>query len=227
MTALQCHKQKLSLIDALTGEVFSYPVHRTWEFTSQYPIRSVFPLWLFYGLPMVMLRSIWGGLGHDLSPATVYWTLRCLMFTLSFVLEDWALQELVHSTRQRRVAILLVASSYVTWTYQTHTFSNAIETLIVLWSLVLIGRIVEEKVRFLALAFFLQNLQLVGAYRYLQMWRSSILERLRHLQPYHFSGLYSPTRSPTATALPSEATRLLVAYPLWRVDYILCRLCGH
>jgi len=140
-----------SLIHASTGEVFSYPIHRTWEFTSQHPIRSVFPLWLFYGLPMSILRSIWGGLGHDLSPATVYWTLRCLMFTLSFVLEDWALQELVHTTRQRRVAMLLVASSYVTWTYQTHTFSNAIETLLVLWCLVLIGRIVEDKVRFLVL----------------------------------------------------------------------------
>lgn len=96
---------------------------------------------------MLVLRSLWGGLGYDLPPATVYWTLRCLMFILSFVLEDWAVQELVRSTRQRRVAILLVASSYVTWTYQTHTFSNAIETLIVLWSLVLIGRIVDDRDR--------------------------------------------------------------------------------
>jgi phosphatidylinositol glycan class Z len=69
------------------------------------------------------------------------------MFTLSFVLEDWALQELVQSPRQRRVAIMLVASSYVTWTYQSHTFSNSIETLVVLWSLALIQRIIEDKVK--------------------------------------------------------------------------------
>jgi GPI mannosyltransferase 4 len=69
------------------------------------------------------------------------------MFALSFVLEDWALHELVSSPRHRRVAVLLVASSYVTWTYQTHTFSNSIETLAVAWSLVLIDRIVENKVR--------------------------------------------------------------------------------
>lgn len=75
----------------------------------------------------------------------MYWTLRLLMFTLSFVLEDWALQELVQSPKRRRVAIMLVASSYVTWTYQSHTFSNAIETLVVLWSLALIQRIVEDK----------------------------------------------------------------------------------
>lgn len=68
------------------------------------------------------------------------------MFVLSFVLEDWALHELVQSPRHRRVAVLLVASSYVTWTYQTHTFSNSIETLGVAWSLVLIQRILDTKV---------------------------------------------------------------------------------
>jgi Alg9-like mannosyltransferase family len=98
---------------------------------------------------MLILRSLWGGLWKDeLPPYVVYWTLRILMFTLSFVLEDWALQELVNSPRQRRTAIILMASSYVTWTYQTHTFSNAGETLVLLWSLVIISRILENKVGF-------------------------------------------------------------------------------
>jgi GPI mannosyltransferase 4 len=35
----------------------------------------------------------------------------------------------------------------VTWTYQTHTFSNSIETLSIVWSLVLIQRVVENKAR--------------------------------------------------------------------------------
>lgn len=72
--------------------------------------------------------------------------MRVVMFVLSFVLEDLAIQELIKSPRHRRIAGLLVASSYVTWTYQTHTFSNSIETLIVVWSLVLIQRIVDDKV---------------------------------------------------------------------------------
>jgi GPI mannosyltransferase 4 len=66
------------------------------------------------------------------------------MFTLCFVLEDWAIYELVHSPRKRRDAVILVASSYVTWTFQTHTFSNSVETLIVLWSLVLMQRIAGD-----------------------------------------------------------------------------------
>lgn len=74
------------------------------------------------------------------------------MFLTSFVLEDWALDELinldelVNKTRHRRTALLLVASSYVTWTFQTHTFSNSVETLTVLWSLVLIKRIADPQV---------------------------------------------------------------------------------
>jgi hypothetical protein len=98
---------------------------------------------------MLLLRWLWIGNGQDgeIPPIAVFWTLRVLMFLISFVLEDWALHELISSPRHRRMAVLLVASSYVTWTYQTHTFSNAVETLVVAWSLVLIERIVDTRVR--------------------------------------------------------------------------------
>lgn len=66
------------------------------------------------------------------------------MFLLSFILGDWAIHELVQPVHNRRVAIIIISSSYVTWTYQTHTFSNSIETLVVLWSLVLIGKLKEN-----------------------------------------------------------------------------------
>lgn len=130
------------------GQIFSYPVRHTWEFTSDNPIRSVFPLWPVYGLPMLLLQWLWIGNGQsgEMPPIAVFWTLRVLMFVISFVLEDWAIHELIQSPRHRRVAVLLVASSYVTWTYQTHTFSNSIETLIVAWSMVLIQRIVDAPV---------------------------------------------------------------------------------
>ena len=80
-------------------------------------------------------------------PQLVYHLIRGCMFLLSFVLEDWAVYELVPFPRHRRATVVLVASSYVTWTYQTHTFSNSLETLLVAWGLVLIRRIVGNKVR--------------------------------------------------------------------------------
>lgn len=78
-------------------------------------------------------------------PAVAFYALRIMTFVLSFVLEDWAIHELLPSPRDRRVATTLVASSYVTWTFQTHTFSNSIETLIVLWCIVLMTRIKDDE----------------------------------------------------------------------------------
>jgi len=101
---------------------------------------------------MYTLKALWiksAGIHDpwsDVPPAIVFYMLRALMFVLSFVLEDWAIQELVTRPKERRVALLLVASSYVTWTWQCHTFSNAVETLVVLWGLVLVQRIAEDKV---------------------------------------------------------------------------------
>jgi len=96
---------------------------------------------------MMTLRALWEGPhaphGHTMAPYIVYYTLRIVMVFLSVVLEDWALQELVPAQRNKRIALVLTASSYVTWTYQTHTFSNSIETLVVLWTLVLIQRIID------------------------------------------------------------------------------------
>lgn len=96
---------------------------------------------------MTLLKWLWAEEEDGLvDPAVIYYTLRLVMFVLSFVLEDWAIHELVRSPSHRRSALLLVTSSYVTWTFQTHTFSNSVETLLVLWSLILIERIVDEDV---------------------------------------------------------------------------------
>ena len=44
----------------------------------------------------------------------------------------------------RRTALLLHASSYVTWTYQTHTFSNSIESVLVGTTLVLMNNVHKD-----------------------------------------------------------------------------------
>ncbi|KAL7276881.1 alpha 1,2 mannosyltransferase [Rhizina undulata] len=131
--------------EVIAGHIFSWPTTKTWEFLPESPIRSVFPLWAAYGLPMQLVRWIVPD-SHTLSPLWMFYGLRTMFFLVSFVLEDWALQELVDKPRRRqRTAVLLLASSYVTWTYQSHTFSNSLETILVAWSLVMIKRIVKSK----------------------------------------------------------------------------------
>ncbi|KAK9237975.1 Alg9-like mannosyltransferase family-domain-containing protein [Lipomyces kononenkoae] len=124
--------------EILAGDVFGWNVTKTWEFTTDYPIRSILPLWLAYGFPMTILRWIYG---TAVNPTLAYYCLRMFFFLVSFSLEDWALQELGSTPKIRAHYLLLVASSYVTWTYQTHTFSNSVETIILAWTLVLIRRV--------------------------------------------------------------------------------------
>lgn len=91
---------------------------------------------------MALLKALWSREGDgSVSPTSIYYTLRTVMFVLCFMMETYAIHELIPSPRKRNHAVILVASSYVTWTYQTHTFSNSVETLVVLWCLVLMQRI--------------------------------------------------------------------------------------
>lgn len=104
---------------------------------------------------MLILRALSEGIGYStVNPLIVFRALRFVMFMLSFVLEDWAIHELVETRQQRRVALMLVASSYVTWTWQAHTFSNAVETVVVLWSIVLSRRLAKHEV----LSFFVHSM---------------------------------------------------------------------
>lgn len=137
----------MSLCVKWSGDVFSFPVYRTWEFTSETPIRSVFPLYLIYGLALTMLRIGSATLGLvSVDPTTAFRLLRLCMFLLSSGLGDRAIWELVDSPRQRWFAVLLSSSSYVTWTWQVHTFSNSIETILVLWTLVFMKRMANSEV---------------------------------------------------------------------------------
>ncbi|GAB1200585.1 alpha 1,2 mannosyltransferase [Aspergillus pseudonomiae] len=117
--------------EVFAGRVLSYPSKLPWEFTADKPIRSVFPLWPTYDVPISLLKWFYAETGAPTPPPPqfIYYVLRGIMFLLSFVLEDWAVYELVPFARHRRATVVLVASSYVTWTYQTHTFSNSLETL--------------------------------------------------------------------------------------------------
>ncbi|KAI9374164.1 Alg9-like mannosyltransferase family-domain-containing protein [Aspergillus egyptiacus] len=135
-------------LEVFAGRILSYPSRLPWEFTSEHPIRSIFPLWPVYAVPIRFLKWFYTETGAGSPPPElVYYVARGVMFLLSFVLEDWAVHELVPRPRDRRVALFLVASSYVTWTHQTHTFSNSLETLLVAWGLVLIHRISDNKRR--------------------------------------------------------------------------------
>lgn len=144
-------------------------------------------------------------------PELVYNILRGVMFLLSFVLEDWAIYEFVPSPRHRAATIALVASSYVTWTYQTHTFSNSLETLLVAWGLVLIRRIVENKVRTVSRyanwVMGLTPLPLPPATLFAFLLRRARIYCCdRYLQSHYFPGLSNPPGASIVATFPSQVS---------------------
>lgn len=163
---------------------------------------------------MYILRWLWEGFGYDVSPSVVYWALRVLMLALSVVMEDWAVHELVESPRARRVAVPLVASSYVTWTFQTHTFSNSLETLLVCWSLVLIQRIVRDKVRQRGpLPCDMQLTPAAEALRHLSLVHARLHGRCGCLQPHNVSRVSASSFVAFVATLQAQVSQPLSALP--------------
>ncbi|KAK6522302.1 alpha 1,2 mannosyltransferase [Arthrobotrys megalospora] len=127
--------------EVVAGEHFGWKVTKTWEFTADKPIRSYVPLLAVYAMPMTLLQWIANG---DPSPTMLFYAVRLLFYFFSMVYEDWALLELGSATMPNG-GLLLTASSWVTWSIQTRSFSNSVETVVLLWSLVFLKRIVEAK----------------------------------------------------------------------------------
>ncbi|WVW80343.1 hypothetical protein I302_102323 [Kwoniella bestiolae CBS 10118] len=127
--------------EVISSNTFGHPIKYTWEFTSPNPARSWSVLWICYGPIFGVFRFLGS------TPRIRFYALRLTMFLLSVLVGDRALWELLQSESQgtRTTAMVLVGSSYVTWTYQMHTFSNSWETLLVLWSIVLIKWITTNK----------------------------------------------------------------------------------
>ncbi|KAG2008273.1 GPI mannosyltransferase 4 [Coprinopsis cinerea AmutBmut pab1-1] len=128
--------------EVVAGELFNWHSQRTWEFTSNTPIRSFFPLWLTYGLPLKAAQWL---SPEPLTPSAAFTFLRLSFLAFSLLFEDWAFYKLIPDSRRKGWGLALLASSYVTWTFQTHTFSNSIETILVLTALVLMQHIRRRK----------------------------------------------------------------------------------
>lgn len=97
----------------------------TWEFDGAMAIRSVVPIYFFYGPLAWLYTSIKGG---SVSSVGLYYAFRVQQLLWSVVMDA-----LVYVVSGRQSAVLLFwASSFVSWVWFTHTFSNSHEAILVL-----------------------------------------------------------------------------------------------
>lgn len=130
--------------EVVAGDLFGIKVHRTWEFTSLYPIRSAAVIYMTAGLPLWILKCIWpyvGAPGTVPSPYMLLVAPRLFACLASFAC-DYAVYHL--SAPSRRIkSIGLFASSYVALVFYTRTFSNSVESWLLALLLLSVKNVIQ------------------------------------------------------------------------------------
>ncbi|SCU88615.1 LANO_0D02608g1_1 [Lachancea nothofagi CBS 11611] len=111
-----------------------------WEFLPENAARSFGPLYLTYG-PLFYLYREFGGKQSGLTLLYLVRLQNYLMFTCIYKL---ALQFLLRSKLDRAKASFYISTSYIGWTYQTHSFSNSLETCALLVVLSLFQALIQD-----------------------------------------------------------------------------------
>ncbi len=128
--------EHFQLFEAIAGHTLNWATHKQWEWSGPNPARSYLPLF-----PAALIIRI---AGFTDSPVVVYWVVRLSYLFGSLVLINGALKRLCSQSHYRN-SFKFILLSHVTWTYQTHTFSNSTETVLLLWTLVLITKLSHDR----------------------------------------------------------------------------------
>lgn len=118
----------------IAGHFFELEIDKPWEFNSTLPIRSVGVNYCIIGLSYKFLKTcnyIAQYFGKTVfTPYSLIVFPRLFICILSFAV-DYALHKLcLNNNENYKSKITILASSYVMVVYATHTFSNAIELIL-------------------------------------------------------------------------------------------------
>ena len=115
-------------LEVLTGRILGYHTHEPWEFSSAHPARSLGPLLLVYGPTLYAVRL----LGLAATPLQIWYTVRLQLVAATWACTEFCVHRMLPTRPERIKALLFILTSWVTWVYQSHCFSNSVETLLVL-----------------------------------------------------------------------------------------------
>ncbi|SCU95228.1 LADA_0G14378g1_1 [Lachancea dasiensis] len=101
-----------------------------WEFEPEHAARSFVPLYVVYGPAFYFFRMFWGTSAS--SGIALMYLVRLQNYVVFTCIYKLALQFLLRSKLDRAKANFYISTSYIAWTYQTHSFSNSMETCVLL-----------------------------------------------------------------------------------------------
>ncbi|CCK69560.1 glycosylphosphatidylinositol-alpha 1,2 mannosyltransferase KNAG_0C04580 [Huiozyma naganishii CBS 8797] len=126
-------------IEILVGRFTSAKATVPWEFNAQNASRSFAPLYLWYGpLYFVLLKIV-----RIRDPAVIIFVTRLYNYISYILVSSWAIT-LINNHGEVQKSLLLIATSYVTSVFQSHSFSNSLETLLLLVVLALFVKVLRS-----------------------------------------------------------------------------------
>ncbi|KAH3812999.1 GPI mannosyltransferase 4-like [Dreissena polymorpha] len=132
-------------VEVVAGDALNVSVIRTWEFTGEYPLRSmILPKLLFHPV-FVLFKTVIELHGSEVTGYTILLASRLVMLLLSFVIDLMFFRICLMIGLRGHTPALIYASSYVTLTFQCHSFSNSIETVLAVGQFYVIFLLIKTK----------------------------------------------------------------------------------
>lgn len=130
------HNYMLSIFSLpVTGRILNVEAKQPWEFNVTFPVRSMAIPYFTIGASLKMLKNV-NYFAKEYFSNTVFTPYliiifpRFLMCILSFFV-DYSLYKIcVKNNEKYKSRLIVLATSYVTLVYATHTFSNTIELIL-------------------------------------------------------------------------------------------------
>lgn len=97
--------------------------------------RSICPILLFY-YPIIKIGNL-----VNLNNYQIYLLIRLFLTLVNWLVTDYFINRIIPLKNERIKSLLFISTSYITLIYQSHTFSNSIETIVLLPTLYLINDI--------------------------------------------------------------------------------------
>ena len=114
------------------GDVLELDVYRSWEFTSDAPVRSIVLPYVLYGPPLYLLKLLSGYMSEaGYLRSYLLLVLPRLVVVLLSIAMDVMLFGVARRLRRHADTVMLVhATSYVSLVYYTRTLSNTVEAFL-------------------------------------------------------------------------------------------------
>lgn len=122
-------------LEVLAGRIFGLAVDIPWEFSSAKPARSLTVLYIVYG-PLLYFVKI---TGVSLSQIQIWYLIKLQNVIVTYLCTYFFVKKQIPLTTDKMKAMNFIWTSYVTLVYQSHCFSNTIETWLVILAVVMLS----------------------------------------------------------------------------------------